>query len=572
MLDNELEKLSLEELITELRQIGTREDRMELSKDVESIKSAFYKQLTHLKAGAEQVLQAPESAASEPESSTATEGVSSDESAVPVERKEALDSAKLAELEEDFKKVYADFRKERAEYIREQDIQRARNLELKKQVIEELKALVEGLDSVNAGFPQLRSLQARWKEIGPVPAADFRDLNDTYQYLNEKFYDMVKIDHELRDLDFKKNLDAKEKLCEDAEKLTQDEDVVEAFNSLQNLHEQWKEFGPVAKEYRESIWDRFKAATAVVNKRYQAHFENLKQTFEDNLRAKEVLCEKVEAIAARNDIKDGSEWNALTKEIEQIQQDWKQIGFATRKENQKIYDRFRAACNAFFDKKKEYFSGIKASLQENLVRKEAIVAEAESLKDSTQWKQTADRLIALQKQWREIGPVPRKKSDQLWKRFRAACDEFFAARDKNARPENDFYHNLKAKRALIAEIKACKSKDAQSDAKAKEDFNARWRQIGFVPFKEKDNVNKEFREAMDAAFPSQKNASSEKADLIRRYNTVKQDIATYENNIGFFSNSKNSEPLIRQFQGRIDSAKQELKEIEARIRSLETEQ
>lgn len=541
MANIELENLSLEELTTKLRQIGTLEDRMEHYKEVEDLKSDFYKQLGRLKAEAE---AAGENA-----------------------------QEKFAAQEEDFKKVYTDFKKERAEFIREQDKQREHNLELKKQVVEELKALVDGLDNVDSAFPQLRALQARWKEIGPVPAADFKDLNDTYQYLNERFYDVVKIDHELRDLDFKKNLEAKEKLCEDAEKLTQEGDVVSAFNSLQKLHEQWKELGPVAKEYRESIWERFKAATATVNKRYQAHFETLKATFEDNLRAKEVLCEKVEAIAARDDISSGSEWNALTKEIEQIQADWKQIGYATRKENQKIYERFRTACNTFFDKKKEYFTGIKSSLKENLAKKEAIVAEAQQLKDSTDWKATSDRLIELQKQWREIGAVPRKKSDELWKNFRAACDEFFAARDKNSTPAaNDYYRNLKAKKALIAEVKAYKSSgDASADAKAREQFNSRFREIGFVPFKEKDKVNSDFRQAIDEAFPRQKSAGAARAELVRRYNTVKQDIATYENNIGFFSNSKNSEPLIRQFQERIESAKKELKELEAQIRNLETE-
>lgn len=543
MTNGEFERLSVEELITSLRQIGAQEDRMERSKEVEALKSAFYKQLAHLKAEAEAAGEVVEE--------------------------------KFASVEADFKKVYTDFKKERAEYIREQDAQREKNLVAKKAIVEELRALVDGIDSLDTAFPQLRELQTRWKSIGPVPAADFKDLNDTYQFLNERFYDAVKHEHELRDIDFKKNFEAKQVLCEQAEQLAQEEDVRSAFNALQKLHEEWKDLGPVAKEYRESIWERFKLATSQINKRYQEHFENLKATFEDNLHAKELLCEKAEAIAAVQDIKDGSAWAALTKDMEKLQEEWKQIGFAPRKENQKIYDRFRAACNHFFERKKEYFSGIKADMKANLAAKEALIAQAEELKDSTAWKETADKFIALQKQWKEIGPVARGKSDELWKRFRAACDAFFAERDKNAPAENSYRANLKAKKALIAEISAYTSVSPEADAKAREDFAERFRAIGFVPFKEKDAISKAYKEAMDAAFPHgvrRKEQPSRRSELIKRYNAVKQDIATYENNIGFFSASKNSEALVNKFRERIESAKQELKEIEAQIRSEESEQ
>ena len=535
----ELENQTLEELIISLRQIGASEDRMERGKDVDAIKSAFYRLLGKLKAEAE---EAGEDA-----------------------------SSKFASQEEEFKSVYADYRKEKAEYNKAQDAERAENLVKKREVIAQLKDLVENLNDIQAAFPALRELQARWREIGPVPASDFRDTNDTYQFLVEKFYDMVQINHDLRDLDFRKNLEAKQLLCEEAERLAQSEDVVAAFAALQKLHEQWKEYGPVAKEYREAIWERFKAATAVVNKAYQAHFETLKESFAANLEAKDKLCEEVEAIACREDIKDAGEWNALSKQIEEIQARWKTIGFATKSANQKIYERFRAACDKFYAAKREYFLGIKNGMDANIAKKEALIAQAEQLKTSTDWKKATDQFISLQKQWKEVGAVPRKKSEQLWKRFRAACDEFFAERDKNAKPENDFYANLKAKRALIAEISQWQPSEGVSPAKAQAEFNERWKAIGFVPFKEKEAVAKEFKDAMRAAFPPAAAPVNRKNDLIRRYNALQQDIITYENNIGFFSNSKGSAALVAQMQQRIDNAKAELRQLEEQIRKEEAE-
>ena len=535
----ELENQTLEELIISLRQIGASEDRMERGKDVDAIKSAFYRLLGKLKAEAE---EAGEDA-----------------------------SSKFASQEEEFKSVYADYRKEKAEYNKAQDAERAENLVKKREVIAQLKDLVENLNDIQAAFPALRELQARWREIGPVPASDFRDTNDTYQFLVEKFYDMVQINHDLRVLDFRKNLEAKQLLCEEAERLAQSEDVVAAFAALQKLHEQWKEYGPVAKEYREAIWERFKAATAVVNKAYQAHFETLKESFAANLEAKEKLCEEVEAIACREDIKDAGEWNALSKQIEEIQARWKTIGFATKSANQKIYERFRAACDKFYAAKREYFLGIKNGMDANIAKKEALIAQAEQLKTSTDWKKATDQFISLQKQWKEVGAVPRKKSEQLWKRFRAACDEFFAERDKNAKPENDFYANLKAKRALIAEISQWQPSEGVSPAKAQAEFNERWKAIGFVPFKEKEAVAKEFKDAMRAAFPPAAAPVNRKNDLIRRYNALQQDIITYENNIGFFSNSKGSAALVAQMQQRIDNAKAELRQLEEQIRKEEAE-
>ena len=394
------------------------------------------------------------------------------------------------------------------------------------------------------------------------------------------FYDMVKINRDLRDLDFKKNLEAKLAFCEAAEKLADNDNVVNAFHELQKLHEQWKEFGPVAKEKRDEIWNRFKAATAVVNKRYQAYFEGLKDKQAENLEAKTALCEKVEALADQEVINSG-DWNTISKQIEDIQSEWRKIGFATKKENQKIYDRFRAACDKFYTRKRDFYSEFKDSMNGNLDKKMDIIRQAEELKSSTDWKKATDQFIALQKQWKEIGAVPRKKSEQLWKRFRAACDEFFAERDKQAKPENDYYGNLKLKKKLIEEIEAFVASDSETaNADAMRDFNERWQAIGHVPFKEKDNVNSAFRKAMQDKFPlfSQRSSAparqgrapkSPKDILIEKYHALQQDITTYENNIGFFSASKNSEPLIKQMQERIEEAKAELKNLEEQIHKSE---
>ncbi|MBR0029028.1 MAG: DUF349 domain-containing protein [Bacteroidales bacterium] len=524
-------------------------DSMLRSKEAENIKSAFYKLLGKLKS------ENPETPA----------GITNPFEAV----------------EENFKAIYADYKKERAEYNREQDARREENLAAKKQIIEDLKAIVENNEDASASFPAFREIQNRWREAGPVPVTAYRDINDTYQFYVEKFYDMVKISRDLRDLDFQKNLEAKQQFCEAAEKLSENENVVSAFHELQKLHEQWKEFGPVAKEFRDDIWNRFKAATAVINKRYQAHFETQKEEQVANLAAKQALCEQVEAIAEK-EISSSSEWNELSRKIEEIQAEWRKIGFATRKENQKIYDRFRAACDRFYARKREYYNEFKDSMNSNLEKKMAIIEEAEALKSSTEWKKATDKFIELQKQWKEIGAVPRKKSEQIWKRFRAACDEFFAERDKQAKPANDFYGNLKAKRALIDEIRAYEpAGDETADAEAYKGFSERWQQIGHVPFKDKDEVNDAYRSAIREKFPRSSASSprsgsrpgraprSEKDILMDKYRALQQDITTYENNIGFFAASKNSEPLIKQMQERIEQAKAELKELEEKIRRSE---
>ena len=535
---------SLAELSDLFVKTRSSEGAMSRSKELEAIKSAFYKLLSKLK------------------------GESDGES--------RAENDPFEVVEQNFKAIYSDYKRERAEYMSRLEAEREESLKKKKAIIEELKALVEGQEDVSSQFTVFRELQNRWREAGPIPVQSYRDINDTYQYYVEKFYDMVKINRDLRDLDFKKNLEAKEAFCAAAEKLAENENVVNAFHELQKLHEQWKEYGPVAKEKREEIWDRFKAATSVINKKYQAHFEGLKAQQEENLEKKKVLCEKLEEIAER-EIKNTADWNQLSKEIESLQAEWRTIGFATKKENQKIYDRFRAACDKFFERKREHYTTIKDSMTANLEKKQAIIEQAEALKSSTEWKKTADQLIALQKQWKEIGAVPRKKSEQLWKRFRAACDEFFANRDANSGGENDYYGNLKSKKRLIEEVRAyqCSEDDAANAAQMRS-FNEKWQAIGHVPFKEKDKINDEFRTAMHEKFPlfakqrGQANqghsAKNPKDSLIAKYNALQQDVVTYENNIGFFAASKNSAPLIQQMQQKIDDAKAELRRLEEKIR------
>ena len=527
---------TLAELITLFEELVQNEERMNMAKEAEALKAAFYKRLLKEKAEAEEDA--------------------------------------FAAVEAGFKDLYNKYKKERAELNKQLEKEREQNLVLKEAVIADLKALLEKQEDVNATFPEFREIQNRWKAVGAVPAQNYRNINETYQLYVEQFYDMVKINRELRDLDFKKNLEAKEEFCNAAEELAESENVIEAFRELQKLHEQWKEYGPVAKEHREAIWERFKAATATINKKYQAHFEGIKEQQAENLAKKVALCEKVEEIAAR-EVEGSNQWNEFSKEIEELQKEWKNIGFASKKDNQKVYDRFRAACDQFYARKRDFYTDYKDSINSNLDKKIALCEAAEQLKSSTEWKKATDQFISLQKQWKEIGAVPRKKSELLWKRFRAACDEFFAERDKNAKPENDYYGNLKAKNRLIEEMKSYELKGDDSDFQALQEFQKRWQEIGFVPFKEKDNVAKAYKEAV-SRFPSNRpqrrtrggRQLSEKEILIQKYNTLEQDIVTYENNIGFFSMSKSSEPLVKQMQERIAQSKAELAKLAEKIREI----
>ncbi len=570
----DLGSLTLAELSQRMLEVSAAEDRMQMSKDVEALKSAFYRRLSKERADAGYT-----DAVKEPTERT-------EETPEEVQPAETVADNPFAAIESGFKSLYAKYKKERQEYNRGLEAQREENLKAKQAVIEDLKALVDAQEDVSATFPAFREIQNRWRAIGPVPAQNFRDLNDTYQFYVEKFYDMVKINRDLRDLDFKKNLEAKEGFCTEAERLAEEDNVVEAFRELQKLHEQWKEYGPVAKEFRESIWDRFKAATAVINRKYQAHFEGQKEQQAENLKAKTALCEEAEAIVAK-EIASSTEWNKYSSAIEDIQARWRKIGFASKKDNQKIYERFRAACDAFYEKKRVFYANFKGSMNDNLQKKMEIIETAESLQHSTDWKATTEAFIDLQKRWKEIGAVPRKKSEQIWKRFRAACDAFFTERDKNVKPAaNDFHANLKAKKAIIAEIRAYEPKgDDAADRAAFDEFQAKFAGIGFVPFKEKDAVQKDYRDALQEKFPAftsrpQRRDNSagrrapkvktEKDILVEKYNALQQDIQTYENNIGFFSSSAAAEGLIKQMQERIEASKAELAALEAKIREMES--
>ena len=356
---------TLAELSGLFQELTESEDRMKRSKEAEALKSAFYKRLSREKAEAGE-----DATVVEPDAETV------EEVAAEAATSEAV--SPFAAIEAGFKSLYNTYKKERAEYNRQLDAEREDNLAKKQAIIEDLKALVEEQGDMKDAFPKFREIQNRWRETGPVPQQNFRDVNDTYQLYVEKFYDLVQINRELRDLDFRKNLEAKTEFCEQAEALAESEDVVGAFKELQKLHEQWKEYGPVAKEFRDSIWERFRAATAVINKKYQAHFEGLKEQHAANLEAKTALCEKVEAIAAQ-EITSSNQWNALSKEIEGIQAEWRKIGFATRKDNQKVYDRFRAACDAFFSRKREYYNEFKDSMNDNMAKKLAITLSSTSV-------------------------------------------------------------------------------------------------------------------------------------------------------------------------------------------------
>lgn len=612
--DEELKSLSsksLKEIVDAFRNLVDNGDIMELNRQAEYIKATFYKVLKEEKiaSGYHVLPGAPGYVAAQEEDMH--DGLSEDQlSEAEVAEDEEVDGHKSAEasegednavsvnpfveIERAFKDLYASYKGRRAVYFQNLEKEKQVNLDRKLEIIEELKNLVDNTEDLSRSYPEFRALQTRWREIGPVPQARIKDIYETYQHYVEKFYDYVKINNELRDLDFKKNLEAKTALCERAEALENNPNVVEAFAQLQKLHEEWKEFGPVAKEFRESIWDRFRAATSKINKMHQAYFETLKVQQKENLAAKTVLCEKAEELAGK-DIKDSNGWNAVTKEFEEIQKEWRKIGFASKKDNQKIYDRFRAACDKFYNRKRDFYIEFKEQMTSNMEKKIALCEQAEAVMDSTDWKKTTDYLISLQKQWKEVGPVSRKKSDQVWARFRAACDHFFDNKEKNyGGIDPQYVDNLKAKQAIIDEINAfVPSGDVREDDKAARGFADRWNAIGFVPFKEKEKIQESYRTAMTEKFPDFRVAGTgrgraqrggrgvrtemsparqERERLLQKFRKLESEIATYENNIGFFASSRKADSLVREFQKKIDAAKEELVALEEKIHQLDTQE
>lgn len=569
---------SLKELVDLFNQLLETENHQVIYKNAEVIKATFYKTLKKEKiAGGYAVVENPVL-----ESDVAGEDLQNELSQNPFQ-----------DIENEFKSFYSKYKSLRATFVQEQDKKKEDNYKEKLAIIEELKTLIEKQDDPNKTFPEFRNLQNKWRSVGPVPQANHADIYNTYKLYEEKFYDYVKISKDLRDLDFKKNLDAKLALCQKAEDLINEDNVVEAFKKLQKLHEEWKEYGPVDKENREQIWERFRQATSAVNKKHQAYFEGQKEVQKENLAKKTALCEKVEEIAQR-EITDSNMWNSLSKEIESIQKEWKTIGFASKKDNQKIYDRFRAACDNFFARKRDFYVEFKSVMQENIDKKIKLCEEAEALQDSTDWKKATDQLINLQKLWKESGPVSRKKSDQIWKRFRAACDHFFENKNKHFGTQDvEFDKNLEAKLALIEEIKNYVSESDSADLAAFKDFQKRWESIGFVPFKMKDKVAEAYNSALSEKFGDVKNQLSERRPrrsnrqergnrqdraprserdrLIQKFVKIEQEIATYENNIGFFAKSKNADALLEGLRKKIDVAKEELKQIEEQIKVIDNQ-
>ncbi len=572
-----LSSKSLKEILQFFQTIIDRNDQQEMYKYSEAIKASFYKALKREKIAIGFISPADAISDEKPD----------EESSVSVNP--------FAEIERGFKDLYAKYKSSRAEYLQELEHKKEDNLAAKYQIIEELKSLLEAQEDLNKTFPEFRALQSRWRESGPVPQGKIKDIYDTYQHYVEMFYDYVKINNELRDLDFKKNLEAKVVLCEKAEALINEENIVNAFARLQKLHEEWKELGPVEKEHRETIWERFKEATAQINKKHQSYFENIKVGQKDNLIRKTALCEKAEEIAVR-EIVDSNGWNKASKDVENLQKEWKSIGFASKKDNQKIYDRFRAACDKFYNRKREYYSQFKDQMSQNMDRKIVLCEQAEALVDSIDWKKTTDALIALQKQWKEIGPVSRKKSEQIWNRFRAACDKFFDNKEKSfGGVDPQYVENLEKKRAIIAQVNSFESDGVrENDIKAMRDFFNSWNEIGFVPFKEKDKVQNEFKAAIDAHFAQYRTdkgrnnerkgygrdrrtsnesnpARSERERLVQKFRKIESEIATYENNMGFFASSKNADAFISDIKKKIESAKAELKELESKIKSIDNQ-
>lgn len=576
---------SIKELVDTLKELVDSSDIRSLNKYAEVIKACFYKTLKKEKiamgfdeAAAKDVVL--ENDAEAPEAEAVAEGEEADAN--------TASTNPFAEIERGFKSLYGKYRTLRAEFMNEQNHKREENYEAKSKLLQELKALVEEPGDLSAAYPRFRELQNSWRAIGAVPPAKAKDLYDSFYHNVEVFYDFVKINNELREMDFKKNLEAKEELIRKAEELAASENSIQSFRALQKLHEEWKELGPVAKESREEIWYRFKAATAVINKKYQAYFESAKEKQIANLKAKTELCEKAEAIA-NQEFSAGTNWAKLTTEMQDLQKEWRTIGFAVKKENDRIYERFRAACDKFFSAKKQFHSDFKDQLAANLAKKEELCEKAEAVKDSEDWKKTTDILINLQKQWKEIGPVPKKKSDQVWARFRAACDTFFDRKDKLSGGKGaNFNDNLVAKKELIAAIEAFElAGDREANLQAMRDFQAKWREIGFIPFKEKDKVQNAYREALKAKFgdmtaeerpmrrgrdQERRSAAprqlTEKDRLIQEFVKLEQDIATWENNIGFFEKSKNAEALIGDFRSKIDQAKADLAALEAKIKAM----
>ena len=500
------------------------------------------------------------------------------------------------ETESKIKELLNVYKEKRAAILAEEERVKAANYALKLQLIDQLKALTESQEDFNKLSNDFKDIQQRWKEVKAVPQEHVSELWKNYQIYSEKFYDIIKINNQFRDYDFKKNLEMKTALCETVEKLQTEPDVVSAFHQLQKLHQQWREIGPVAKELREELWSRFKAASTIINKRHQEHFEGLKAKEQENLEAKTAICEQIENIDFQA-LKSFKDWEEKNKEVIALQDKWKTIGFAPKKSNVKIFERFRAACDVYFNRKSEFYKNIKDEMEKNLELKKALCEKAEALKDSTDWKSTTEKMIALQKEWKTIGSVARKHSDAVWKRFISACDYFFEQKNKNASSQKSVEQtNLAAKKALIEKINTLDEADHDEALAVLKGYMAEWNTIGHVPFKEKDKVYKEYHEAVDKQFDRLKvdqndrkmqtfrsNLSDmsngergkgklygEREKLMRMYERMKNELQTYENNIGFLSiSSKGGGGLLKEMERKIDKLKNEMALIIKKIDAID---
>lgn len=502
------------------------------------------------------------------------------------------------DTEEAFKAEMQLIKEKRAKIFLAQEEEKQDNLRKKEEIIEKIKAMTTSPEEANKSYQDFKALQQEWKEIKNIPADKANEVWKNYQLYVEQFYDMLKLNSEAREYDFKKNLEAKTQLCEAAEKLNEEEDVISAFHQLQDLHQQYREIGPVAKELREQIWERFKAASTVINKKHQQHFEDLRAKEEENLAKKTSLCEKVEA-ANQGEYKTAKDWEKVTQEIIEIQKEWRTIGFAPQKMNVKIFERFRIANDKFFNKKAEFFKGLKDTYSANLEKKQQLVNKAKELADSTDWKKTGDKFIALQKEWKKVGTVPHKQGELLWKEFLDTCNKFFEARNKqNAGSRSEEHANLDKKRNIIAQLKELVIVEISDNdfQKKLKNLAKQYSAIGHVPFKEKDKVYKEYHEAIDAAYKklhatnakrhfdnfknNLKNVAkeggnalgNERGKLLRRYDQLRIEITTYENNLGFFNTaSKKGNSLVEEMNRKIEKLKADLEMVKQKIKAIDAE-
>ena len=498
--------------------------------------------------------------------------------------------------ENNLKELLNVLKERRTEYNAAQEANREANLEKKRQIIALINEIANDPDNINRQFNRVKQLQQDFKDAGEVPATADTEVWKEFQRATERFYDVLKMNKELRDYDFKKNLELKQQLCEEAEALDDETDIVAAFRKLQEMHNKWREIGPVAKELREELWARFKAASSAINKKYQTFFEDRKSKEKENADAKTELCEKIEQIST-DDLKTYAQWDEVTKQIIALQEDWKKLGYASRKANAALFARFRKSCDDFFGKKAEFYKSMKEELSGNLAKKIDLCERAEALMDSTDWKEATDKFVEMQKEWKTIGPVVKKHSDAVWKRFIAACDHFFEQKKKQHVNVHAVEHdNLKAKKEVIATLKATIEEAAEDAAQRVRDLMDRWQEIGHVPFKEKDKIYTQYRELIDKAFDTlnmrgsrphmdgggaarggrlsagSDRGLSERDRLVRTYEQRMNELKTFENNMGFLTaNTKSGNSLVQEMERRINRLKEEIAELEQKIKELDNE-